>query len=341
MKVLLVKTSSFGDVIHTLPAVADLFRVRPEIELTWMVEESFLELPVLNQKVASVIPVSIRRWRQSWLNSLPEIKAFYAKLREQKYDLVIDAQGLMKSALLAKMAKGEVHGLDRTSSKEPASRLFYDKCYSVEKNSHAIERTRSLFAQIFNYRLKDMPLQYGITLQPSTNTKPKLFLLHGTTWASKHWPEHYWRRLAILAGDSGFDVTLTYGNEIEQARAERIIKGIEGSELLSPKSITDLVKIMGSCSGLVSVDTGLGHLANAMDLPMVGLFGPTNPDLTGPLGIHSKVLVSDNLACIPCLKNQCRYMTEEGNIYPPCFENMTPEWVLESLTKLIAASRLT
>jgi len=340
MKVLLVKTSSFGDVIHTLPAVADLFSLRPEIELTWVVEESFLELPNLNQHVKSAIAVSIRRWRQSWVASWPEIKTFYAKLREVEYDLIIDAQGLMKSAFLAKMARGEVHGLDRESSKESASHFFYDKQYFVARDQHAIQRTRSLFAQIFGYNFEDIPLHYGITPAPLKNLRPTLFFLHGTTWESKHWPESHWRKLALLANDNGFNVILSYGNKIEKARAERIASNIEGVKILPPKSITDLIEVMRACDGLVSVDTGLGHLANALGIPMVGLFGPTDPALTGPLGSHSQVLVSDYPECIPCLKKQCRFVIEEGNVYPPCFKSTTPALVLETLTKLIAVSKL-
>lgn len=343
MKVLLVKTSSFGDVIHTLPAVADLLAVRPEIKLSWLVEESFQEIPALNQEVETVIPVSIRRWRHAWLDSRSEMKAFYAKLGEHEYDIIIDAQGLIKSAFLTKMAKGEVHGLDRNSSREPISHFFYNKRYTVAKNLHAVERTRSLFAQIFGYQHEKMPLQYGIA-SPSVSggiSNPKLFFLHGTTWDSKHWPESYWCRLARLANDNGFGVTLTYGSEVERKRAERIVKDIDKAELLPQKSVTELVEIMSACSGLVSVDTGLGHLANAMGLPMIGLFGPTDSALTGPLGPHSKVIISDKPDCIPCLKKQCRYMIKEDSIYPPCFEASTPERVFNSLTSLMVKGRQT
>jgi heptosyltransferase-1 len=350
MKVLLIKTSSFGDIIHTLPAVADLLQRIPDVELSWMVEESFEQIPLLNPRLEKVIPVAIRRWRQSWLSALPEIHFFFHQIRETKYDVVIDAQGLIKSALLSKMAKGHVHGLDAQSSREPSSRIFYDQTHFVEKEQHAVKRVRELFSKVFEYELNGLPLDYGIDVTESLSSgtglsaldipEPHIFFLHGTTWASKHWPESRWRALALLCQEKGYGIRISYGNEEEKLRAERIVNDIDRAKVLAPSSISELVSEMRSCSGVVSVDTGLGHLATALNIPLVGIYGATDPNLTGFHGERSNIIVSNRLPCIPCLRKECgleNRQVEEGriNIYPPCYETTTADRVYNTLHTLM------
>ncbi|MFT7684728.1 MAG: heptosyltransferase-1 [Candidatus Azotimanducaceae bacterium] len=335
MKVLLVKTSSFGDIIHTLPAVTDLFRQVPGVELSWVIEESFQEIPSLNPKIKEIIPVAIRRWRKSWIGAFPEIKHFYHGLRKTEYDVVLDAQGLMKSALLVKMARGAVHGLDGQSSREPSSRFFYDESYSVDKNQHAVERVRKLFALVFNYELEGLPLDYGIDMKLSNSKEQKLFFLHGTTWASKHWPEARWREFALLSKAQGYSIRISYGNEEEKLRAERIVHGVDSAKIIKPGNISDLVREMSSCAGVVSVDTGLGHLATALNLPVVGIYGATNPMLTGLHGQRSDIIVSDYPSCIPCLKKECKFEEVQGAQYPPCYESTSADLVFKTLSTQI------
>jgi heptosyltransferase-1 len=340
MKVLLIKTSSFGDIIHTLPAVADLLRQVPEVELSWMVEESFQQIPLLNSKLEKIIPVAIRRWRKSWVGALPEIREFFHHIRETKYDVVIDAQGLMKSALLSKMAKGVVHGLDAQSSREPGSSIFYDQTHFVEKKQHAVDRVRELFSRIFEYELDGLPLDYGIDLTEPLVPERHIFFLHGTTWASKHWPESRWRELALLCQEKGYGIRISYGSEKEKLRAERIVSEIDRAKVLEPSNISELVSEMRSCSGVVSVDTGLGHLATALNIPLVGIYGATDPNLTGFHGERSNIIVSDRLSCIPCLKKECSLpecQAEAGriNIYPSCYETTTADLVYKTLHTLM------
>ena len=149
MKVLLVKTSSLGDVVHTLPALTDAQRAIPGIRFDWVVEEGFAEIPTWHPAVDQVIPVAIRRWRKSPWQTLRsgEWRRFKARLRETRYDLVIDAQGLLKSAWLTRYVKAPVAGLDRDSAREPLAARFYDRCYAVPREQHALERVRQLFAQ--------------------------------------------------------------------------------------------------------------------------------------------------------------------------------------------------
>ena len=336
MKVLLIKTSSFGDVIHTLPAVTDLCRLIPDVELNWVIEESFQEIPLLNPSIGKIIPVAIRRWRKSWITALPEIKRFYHHLREADYDVVIDAQGLMKSALLAKMAKGEVHGLDAQSSKEASTGILYDKTYYVDKNLHAVERLRELFSLVFNYDLEGLPLDYGIDMKIVSSQEKKLFFLHGTTWASKHWPESRWRELALLCAEKGYPVQISHGNEKERLRAERIVSGIDKANVIKPSNINELANEIGSCAGVVSVDTGLGHLATALNVPVVGIYGATNPTLTGFHGVRSHIIVSDNPSCIPCMRKECEHEAVRGSVYPPCYESTSANRVFNMLSKQIS-----
>jgi len=148
VRVLVVKTSSLGDVLHTLPALTDAVQRRPGIRFDWVVEEAFAEVPAWHTAVDDVIPVALRRWKHRPLQVLRagEPQAAVRQLRRHKYDLVIDAQGLLKSAVIARFARGPRAGLDRSSAREPVAAHAYHRKYAVPREQHAVQRVRQLFA---------------------------------------------------------------------------------------------------------------------------------------------------------------------------------------------------
>lgn len=196
MRILVVKTSSLGDVIHTLPAITDAYRVLPDIQFDWVIEESFAEIPALHPAVKRVIPLNFRHWRkqpfQAWRSSAWRV--FQWEIRRQYYDLIIDAQGLLKSAFIASQAKGIRCGLDWWSAREPLASLSYHRRYTVPKEQHAITRVRQLFAAALGYKIPDDPPDYGLKLYAITTlytTAPTLIFLHGTTWQSNTGPSSF------------------------------------------------------------------------------------------------------------------------------------------------------
>ena len=328
MKVLLVKTSSLGDVIHALPAVTEALAGCSDLQLDWVVEENFRDIPLSHEGVHEVIPVAIRRWRSDWVGAWPELRALIKRLRSAHYDYVIDSQGLIKSGLITGFVKGETHGYDRDSIRESLACLFYGREHAVDKNQHAIYRHKQLLAASLGYQSTKV-LDYGLATSATKNNT--IMLLHGTTWPSKEWPESSWAELANRIRQDGFDVMVPAGNTQERERAIRILGGRKG--LLDQLSLGDLMLKMQHCAGAVSVDTGLGHLAPALGVPVVGLFGSTSPGMTGILGSQSQTIASTHLPCIPCRKRECKFQksADSSNIYPPCFEQTSPETVWQAL----------
>ncbi|MDH4874749.1 lipopolysaccharide heptosyltransferase I [Metapseudomonas lalkuanensis] len=347
MRVLLIKTSSLGDVIHTLPALTDAARAIPGIQFDWVVEEGFAEIPAWHPAVAHVIPVAIRRWRKNLWQTLRsgEWRRFKRRLREARYDLVIDAQGLVKSALLTRYTKAPVVGLDRDSAREPLASRFYDRRYPVAWGQHAVERVRQLFAQALDYPLPEGVGNYGLNraqLADAPGGAPYLLFLHGTTWDTKHWPEKYWRELAERACDHGWHVRLPWGNPTEKARAERIAEGLEKAAVLPKLSLAGMAKVVAGARACVAVDTGLGHLAAALDVPTLSLYGPTNPGFTGAYG-RSQIHLGSDFPCAPCLKKTCAYKptAEDLRLFdlereqPLCFTRLNPQRVATQLEALL------
>ena len=335
MKVLLIKTSSLGDVVHALPAVTEALLHNPDIEFSWVVEQSFADIPRLHSGVTKVLPVSIRQWRMHWWQSRRDIFDFVSRLRETNFDLVIDSQGLMKSGIIAGLARGEAHGYSHASAREGLAGLFYKHGHTIEKQQHAVQRQKQLFATSFGYQSSET-VDWGLPIEISGGNK--IALIHGTTWISKEWPIEYWQELVRLVRVDGYEPVVPAGNDTECSRAELIL-GDGSGEVLSGLTLAQLAKALASCKGAVSVDTGLGHLAPALGLPVVGLFGATRPGLTGIIGLSSEMIVSDHLLCIPCLKRHCQYTNsrDSSNIHPPCFEQTTPERVWQALQRQIGS----
>nr|WP_272889058.1 lipopolysaccharide heptosyltransferase I [Stutzerimonas stutzeri] len=327
---MLVKTSSLGDVIHTLPALTDAQRAIPGIQFDWVVEEGFAEIPAWHPAVAQVIPVAIRRWRNHPLQTLRsgEWRRFKARLRETRYDLVIDAQGLLKSAWLTRYVKAPVAGFDRDSIREPLASRFYDRCHAVPRDQHALERVRQLFAQALGYPIPDMIADYGLDRSQlaTPGEQPYLLFLHGTTWPSKHWPEPYWRELAECMSEFGWAIRLPWGNADEKARAERIAQGLDSVSVLPRLNLGGIAKVVAGARACVAVDTGLGHLAAALDVPSISLYGPTLPGRVGAYGRSQVHLCATGPNA------------GQGNRHKPCFDDLPPERVASELKALLRSS---
>ncbi|MDM3886256.1 lipopolysaccharide heptosyltransferase I [Pseudomonas sp. BCRC 81390] len=348
MRVLIIKTSSLGDVIHTLPALTDAAHAIPGIRFDWVVEEGFAEIPSWHPAVDQVIPVAIRRWRKNLWQTIKsgEWKAFKQRVRERQYDLVIDAQGLVKSAWLTRYVKAPVAGLDRYSAREGWASRFYDRRLSVAVGQHAVERVRQLFAMALAYDLPEGIGNYGLDLDrlQLPPAAPYVVFLHGTTWATKHWPEAYWRELAERMGRRKLEVRLPWGNPAEKARAERIAQGLNNCQVLPKLNLAGVARVLAAAKACVAVDTGLGHLAAALDVPTISLFGPTNPGLTGAYG-RTQIHQASDWPCAPCLQKKCTYKPSADDLrrydlkreWPLCFTRLNPEHVASRLSALLLA----
>lgn len=287
-----MKTSSLGDVIHHCPAVADAARHAPDAEIDWVVEEAFSGIAAMHSGVRRVIPVAMRRWRNSlWRPSTwSQIAASRRALAREPYDVVIDSQGLLKSALICTAAAGPVHGMDRASVREPIAARFYDVTHGVAKNLHAVERNRRLTAQALGYALDHFP-GYGLRAgagSPLEVEAPFAVFLTMTSRADKLWPETLWTGLGKALG---MRVVLPWGNEEERARAERIATGI-GPAIVPPRMALDaLGSLLQGATTVVGVDTGLTHLALALGARTTGIYCGSDPALTGMHGSAKAVSV--------------------------------------------------
>jgi len=291
MRVLIVKTSSMGDVLHTLPALTDAMQALPGITFDWVVEEGFAQIPSWHPAVDRVIPVAIRRWRKHWFGAETRQQRcdFKRLLQSRTYDVIIDAQGLVKSAaLVTRMAKGKKHGLDSKSAREPFASWFYDIRHHVEKKQHAVERIRELFAKSLGYQKPTTQGDYAIASRflatlPADHEKYLVFL-HATTRDDKHWPEENWRQLIGLLASTPLRIKLPWGAEHEHQRALRLAEGYDQVDVLPKLSLEKVATILAGAEAVVSVDTGLSHLTAALDRPNITLYGPTDPGLIGGYG---------------------------------------------------------
>lgn len=289
MRLLIVKTSSLGDVIHNLPVISDIRRHFPEAVIDWCVEDAFAAIPRLHPGVDRVIPLAIRRWRKRLFSSATwrEIAAFRRQLTANAYDLVIDTQGLAKSALVARQARGPRAGYDADSAREPLAARLYDRRYAVSRELHAVVRNRQLSAAALGY-VADGDPDYGIAAAPAAfpwlPAGRYLVLLTATSRDDKLWPEAEWLALGNELAARGFTAVLPAGNRLERERAARLVACIPGALAAPPMSIPELASLLAGARACVGVDTGLTHLAVALKTPTVALYTATDPGLTGVLG---------------------------------------------------------
>lgn len=335
MRVLLVKMSSFGDVIHTLPALTDLKRAHPDVEVDWVLEEAFAPVAAAHPAVTQTIPVAVRsaRWPPGrWVTFMVGRAKIRRHFRERRYDFVLDAQGLIKSAILARQAKRPVYGFDPNSAREKAASVLYARRFAVPQDLHAVERTRRLFAAAFGYQLPEGEGDFGLWDEargaptrvtpaaawsnvasppaPPDETPLALperygILVQAASWPSKLWPEAHWRTLLDRLARQKKSVVIPWGNDAERARANRLSSHNPFVTVLPRRLMgASLMSVISGADFAIGLDSGLMHLATALGVPGVWLFGPTDPALTGPYGSGQHVLRSPHTRA-PCYRRRC------------------------------------
>jgi heptosyltransferase-1 len=346
MKILIVKLSSLGDVLHLFPAISDLRRKLPECEIHWLVEPAFAEVAHWHSAVDKVIPIALRTHKKVWWKILSLLVDLRKKLHAEKYNAVLDAQGLLKSALVARLVDKRVYGFHADSARESQAAWFYQRTARMVNGLHVIEKNRQLVSQIFATdtaaevdfgldKFRHNAIQNGLPeiLDRETMQQPYIVLLHGTTWNSKYWPESSWKELIGLLAQQGWRCLLPWGNEAERQHAQRLqAAGGALAKVLPKLSLTDLMRVLLHARAFISVESGIGHLASALNIPGVMLHGPTSPAYSGILG-KACIHLTSSIDCSPCFKRNCPILNHQGN--PPCQKTITPQRVLEVVSNQV------
>jgi heptosyltransferase I len=282
---LIVKTTSLGDVIHNLPVIHDIHTHFSDMEIDWLVEESFADIPRMHPGIAEVKTVALRRWRKKLFSKATwnEIALLKKQLRAKAYDLVLDTQGLVKSALLARLADAPRHGYDRHSIREPLASCFYDVKHAVSRAQHAVPRNRELAAAALGYPNPTSHPDYGIQPEGEVPELPSRYVigLHGTSRDSKLWPVSHWIDLAHDLYQHQLALILPWGNVQEYDRANDIALMTPHTVVLPRLGLPALALITQGAQAAVGVDTGLMHLAVALKKTSIAIYTDTDPALTG------------------------------------------------------------
>ena len=344
MKILVVRLSSLGDILHQFPAVSDLHRHFPEAEIHWLVEPAFAEVVQWHAAVGKVIPVPLRAHKKTWWKIPALLGRLRRQLQAEHYDFVLDAQGLIKSALLARFAGSAVYGFAAGSARESLASRFYAKSVGVPGGLHVIDKNRQLVSALFDIDVSQ-PADFGLDafretcrqagLPPALKAiGPYVVLLHGTTWSSKFWPEDHWKELIGLLTGQGWRCLLPWAGAVERQRVDRLKAAGGGQAQVLPElSLTGLMEILLQARAFVSVESGIGHLAAALDVPGIMLHGPTDPAYSGIPGKKCQHVTS-GLYCSPCFKRDCPRI-RPGKAIPPCQAEINPALVYQRLETLV------
>jgi len=287
-RILLVKTSSMGDLVHNMPMIADIRAHFPEAMIDWVAEESFVEIARMNSEIDRVIPVSMRRWkrnlgqRQTWRDFF----AFKRTLRSHRYDAILDTQGLLKSAMICHWANGPSHGQDKNTARESVAARIYTHAYDIPRNMHAVERNRLLAAKALGYALPHTPPEYNLhlpeTVLPFFPAAVYALALHGTSRDEKLWPETHWIDFCNRIAGKYPQILLPWGNDAERLRAERIASQVPHAMVLPRLNLTQLAHLIQKSKVVVGLDTGLMHLGVGLGVPTLAIFCNTDLAQVGP-----------------------------------------------------------
>ena len=331
-----------GDVVHTLPALSDAARAIPAIKFDWAVDESFADIPAWHLHVERVFPIALRRWRGGLSSSQgrAEIKDSLRELRRESYDAIVDLQGEFKSAFIARLAKGKRYGYDSASAREWGAHSIYAQKIGIAKGVHSMARMRKLLAEALGYRYDEETVDYGIdrnllSVTLLTIDRPYVVFIHSTIWASKNWPEQYWQELAASVCAAGYSVALPWGSEAERELSVRIAAERPNTIVLPQFSISEKASIIAGAAATIGLDTGLSHIAAALGVPSITLYGATDPNLCGAIG-ENQIHLQSRFECVGCHQQDCSFT--KSSFKPACFESLTPATVWRQLEQILGRS---
>jgi heptosyltransferase-1 len=288
VRILIVKTSSMGDVVHALPLVTDLAAHVPGAQIDWLVEESFAAIPSMSRHVHRVHRVALRRWRHAPLNASNwrEVTSIRGELRAARYDWVLDVQGLLKSAWMARWTGSRIAGPSSDSARERIASKLYSHRVDVSREMHAVERCRRIGAAVFGYAVDDRP-RFDLSVSARSAIQldaPYAVLLANASRATKLWPEDRWIALEDRLAERGLMSALFWSTPEEEARAARLVKGMRRAVVAPRSPIDSIAATLAASRVVVGLDTGLTHLAAALGCPTVGIYCDYDPRLVGLVG---------------------------------------------------------
>lgn len=325
-RILIVRTSSLGDLVHMLPAISDIARHVPDAEIDWVAEEAFAEIPSWHPAVKEVIKVAHRRWRKAWWSTQvrAERRALKERLRSKQYDIVLDMQALLKSAWLVRQARGVRHGLDWRSAREPLASLFYNVRHRVEFWQPAVIRQRKLASLTFGYQyggLPDFGLQafsrqagqgrdggadpvhevssdgLDVTELPRLHhldtDRGYAVIMPSASRDDKLWPEDDWRAVFRRLRDAGCSLKLLAGNDQEAERARLLVAGMEDVEVMPRMDLSAVARLLAGSRLMVGLDSGLTHLSAALGRPTIGIYRASTPVRTPLVGSNYTASLGD------------------------------------------------
>lgn len=294
-KILIVRTSSLGDLVHMLPAISDIAKHVDNAKIDWLVEESFAAIPAWHPAVNEVIKVAHRRWRKNWWSrqTRHERSKLKAKLAAKQYDVILDMQALLKSVWLVRQASGKRHGLDWKSAREPLASLFYDVRHRVEFWQPAVIRQRTLAAAAFNYSYSGAP-DFGLHgITQYVEVEPAALIMPSASRDDKLWPVEYWQQVFDDLEVRGLQLRLLAGNAAEKQRAESLINGRGNALVLGNMGLDQVARELAKATIMVGLDSGLTHLSAGLGRPTIGIYKASTPVRTPLQGIAYTASLGD------------------------------------------------
>jgi heptosyltransferase-1 len=294
LKILFVKLSSLGDVVHAMAALQDIRSALPQAQIDWVVERGFGALVRRCSGVHRVIECELRRWRKTPFSGQTRRawRSFRVELQRERYDAVIDLQGLTKSALISWLAhvtpQGRRYGLatqSEGSSFEAPARWVADVAIELPTHIHAVDRSRRLCEKALGYGVTQQA-EFGLkAVTPSRpGARPLVALVHGSSRADKQWPVTSWQALGQRLIQQGYDIGLPCGSDTEEQLARQIADGLTQAEVWSRLELDALTDALAACAGVIGVDSGLSHIAVALKLRHVQIYNFDTAWRTGPRG---------------------------------------------------------
>lgn len=298
-KILVIKSSSMGDIVHALPTAYDIKKHLPDCELSWVVEESFTDIATLSPCIDKIVVTAFRRWRKHVFSSSvrEEVLSVRRELSQAQYDIVIDLQGLLRTAVVARWCGVESVGYSKDNIKEPLASYLYSSTLPVSHTLPPVLRYRTMAAQALGYALDENDLHYGLNVRPMTPAgvaAPYAALAVNTSREEKLWPKGRWVEVIRALASDGITSVLFWGSDKERLYCEQIASSVPGQAVVLPRmSLRALAEVIAAARCLIGVDTGLTHLGAALGVPSVGVIVGTSAELFSLVSENACATVGD------------------------------------------------